>query len=84
MMLISKLHTAGIRHRQMMPIDDYDHIVPSENGLRIVDFSLAEKHKCFGCPPLMPNDPRNFAIGFDCCNELYILESEYGTLDLSL
>lgn len=82
-MLVGKLHSVGVRHKQMLPLESYDHIVPSEKGLRIVDFTLAQRHSCRGCPPLMPNDPRKFSLGYDCCNELYMLETELGALDLS-
>ncbi|KLO09781.1 hypothetical protein SCHPADRAFT_833525 [Schizopora paradoxa] len=83
MVLIGKLHNAGVRHKQMLPLDEYEHFIPSEKGMRIVDFTLAEKHECRGCPPLMPNDPLKFAIGYDCCYELYTLETELARLDLS-
>ncbi|KAG5639571.1 hypothetical protein H0H81_012242 [Sphagnurus paluster] len=41
-MAVRKLHEAGLRHGNLHP----RHFVRMEDGMRIVDFSMAVRHKC--------------------------------------
>lgn len=72
MLQASKVHLAGVKHRQL--IGKLHHAVLHGNSLRIVDFSKARVHKCSGCHPLV----RDRMLDNNDCSELALLESDSG------
>ncbi|KAJ3789951.1 hypothetical protein GGU10DRAFT_303963 [Lentinula aff. detonsa] len=81
MLGVCKLHQAGILHGSL---DDMHHIVCSNIGVRIVDFSdVIETHRCPGAGPLLMHPNGTWVAGSSGrgCPELMLMEKIYGLLD---
>jgi len=72
MVLACRLHSAGVAHTQLL--SSRHHVIPHENGLRIVDFTQAQRHKCQSCFPIVSRKP----LGGNECPELELLEKSVG------
>ncbi|KAF9074961.1 hypothetical protein BDP27DRAFT_1466159 [Rhodocollybia butyracea] len=79
MIAVCKLHQAGVLHGSL---DDLHHIVCSDIGVRIIDFSGAlENHRCVGGVP-MGTHPSAVIPSRNGCSELVLMEKIYGLMDL--
>jgi hypothetical protein len=73
MLTACKIHQVGLVHGDLI---DGRHFVRMGNGLRIVDFSTAVRHRCRnGTPVLMQQSLGGHPEG---CSELVNLEKTYG------
>ncbi|KAJ4485695.1 hypothetical protein J3R30DRAFT_3283749 [Lentinula aciculospora] len=79
MLGVCKLHQAGILHGTL---DDMHHILCSNIGIRIIDFSeVIQNHRCVGATPLLTH-PSSVAASRNGCPELVLMEKIYGLMDL--
>jgi hypothetical protein len=69
----AQIHEAGVVHGQL----NEDHIVKAVDGIRIIDFSMAIRHRCVGAYPML-HDPALVYLG---CRELCRLERKFGQMD---
>ena len=74
MVLGCRLHEAGINHRHLFLSH---HIIACDDSVRIVDFSLAQRHRCSGATPLVRVHAVKGVPGGGC-EELVTLEETYG------
>ncbi|TFK41952.1 hypothetical protein BDQ12DRAFT_663236 [Crucibulum laeve] len=75
MLSVCKLHQVGVTHGNLV---DGHHFLKTENGVRIIDFSAAFRHRCRNVFPVLmtPNGPTE-----NCgCPELMNMEKRYGLL----
>lgn len=68
-----RLHEVGILHGNLL---DGHHFVRMGNGIRILDFSTAVRHRCCGGVPILLHARKGEAPGG--CTELLHMEATYG------
>ncbi|KAJ7110355.1 hypothetical protein C8R43DRAFT_1139364 [Mycena crocata] len=72
MLAACAIHNAGVMHCDLL---DPSHVLISGNDVRVVDFSRAMPHRCYGATPtLYPG----MGGDSDGCRELLALEASYG------
>ena len=74
---MGKLHEAGVNHGQISQMR-LEHAILTDRGVRLIDFSKAEVHECFGFSNAGPSDVHLHNPGVTCCAELYKLEHTIG------
>ncbi|KAI9062954.1 hypothetical protein FKP32DRAFT_1572821 [Trametes sanguinea] len=71
-----EIHKAGVFHGLLL---DTRHFIPARDGtLRIIDFSIAQQHRCPGSIPLSLNPTGGDSRPDATCGELDVMESRFG------
>ncbi|KAJ7271924.1 hypothetical protein B0H12DRAFT_1228795 [Mycena haematopus] len=79
MLAACALHSVGVRH---CDLENRHHFVFSGSNIKIVDFSRAVPHKCYGATPRL--HPGMGGPDSDGCYELEMLEKLYGVFRVFL
>ena len=73
MLAVCKIHDAGVIHGDLL---DGHHFVKMGDGVRIIDFSAAVRHRCMNGIPTL-SDPQALLAHMQC-KELVNMERIYG------